>query len=128
VLTAYGDTKLHPLGVVSLSLEHADKHWPVDFFVVDVSAPTIVSLPTRTILDVVRRIHSVQSAKSSSLLEEYADVFERLGNMPGQYHIELDESVLPVVHAPRKVPLSLQPRLKSTLDDMKQQGVIRLGE
>lgn len=45
--------------------------------------------------------------------------------MPGQYHIELNESVTPVVHAPRKVPLALQPRLKAALDDMEQKGVIK---
>jgi len=127
VLTAYGNTKLRPLGVASLTLEHAGKPWPVDFFVVDVPAPTIVGLPTCTMLDVVRRIDAVHSPSGQSLspLEEYADVFEGLGEMPGQYHIELDESVTPVVHAPRKVPLALQPRLKAALDDMEQKGVIK---
>jgi len=44
--------------------------------------------------------------------------------MPGQYHIELDKSVSPVIHARRKVPLALQPRLKTALDDMEEKGVI----
>ena len=125
VLTAYGNSKLCPLGVASLTLEHAGKRWPVEFFVVDVPAPTIVGLPTCTTLDVVRRIDAVQPATTPALLVQYADVFEGLGEMPGQYHIELDQSVTPVIHAPRKVPIALQSRLKSALDDMEQKGVIR---
>ena len=124
VLTAYGNIQLRPLGVASLTLEHAGQRWPADFFVVDVSAPTIVGLPTCTALDVVRRIDAAVTSSTPPLLDEYADVFEGLGEMPGQYHIELDESVSPVIHAPRKVPIALQPRLKSALDDMEQKGVI----
>ena len=121
VLTAYGESKLHPLGVVTLQLEHAGKQQPVDFFVVDRPVATILGLPTCTTLDIVRRIDVLHS---QSLLDNYADVFTGLGEMPGEYHIELDPSVSPVIHAPRKVPLALQPRLKSALDDMEQKGVI----
>ena len=124
VLTAYGDNKLHPLGIASVTIEHAGQSWPVEFFVVDVPAPTIVGLPTCTALDVVRRIDAVKSTQSPSLLEDYADVFEGLGELPGEYHIEVDPSVSPVIHAARKVPLALQPRLKSDLDEMELKGVI----
>ena len=94
---------------MSLTLEHAGKCWPVDFYVVNVPALIIVGLPTCTTLDVVRRIDAVQSATTPSLLDEYGDVFEGLGDMPDQYHIELKESISLVVHAQCKVLLALQP-------------------
>ena len=90
----------------------------------DIPAPIIVDLPTCTTLDVVRRIDAVESAPTSTLLKQYVDVFEGLENVPGQYHMELDNSVSPVIHAPRKVPLAIQPRLKAALDDMEEKGVI----
>ena len=46
------------------------------------------------------------------ILKEYGDVFEGLGCMDGPYHMELDDTVKPVVHPPRKVPLALRDRLK----------------
>jgi len=52
-------------------------------------------LPTCTTLD----IDAVQLTLTGSLIEEYADVFVGLGEMPGQYCIELDESVVSVIHA-----------------------------
>ena len=41
------------------------------------------------------------------LLTEYKDVFEGLGYLPGEYHIVTDEAVKPVIHPPRRVPVSL---------------------
>ena len=35
------------------------------------------------------------------LLTEFKDVFEGLGELPGEYHIVTDESVTPVIHPPR---------------------------
>ena len=32
-------------------------------------------------------------------------------------HIVVDKNVRPVIHAPRRVPLSLQPKLKTALED-----------
>ena len=36
------------------------------------------------------------------ILKEYSDVFEGLGCMDGLYHMEVDETVRPVVHPPKK--------------------------
>jgi len=111
--------------VAELTIEHSGQSWPAEFFIIDESAPTIIGLPTCTALDVVRRIDTVQSTSLPLLLDDYADVFEGLGELPGEYHIKVDPSVSPVIHAPCRVPLSLQSRLKSALDDMEQKGVIR---
>lgn len=40
------------------------------------------------------------------ILKEYSDVFEGLGCMDGQYHMEVDEAVWPVVYLTRKVPVA----------------------
>ena len=39
------------------------------------------------------------------ILKEYSDVFDVF--MDGLYHMEVDETVRPVVHPPRKVPVAL---------------------
>ena len=57
-------------------------------------------------------------------LTEYKDVFEDLGHLPGEYNIVTDESVKPVIHPPRRVPVSLRDQIKAKLDEMVQQDII----
>ena len=38
----------------------------------------------------------------------YPDVFQGLGCMEGALHLEVDESVLPSIMLPRRVPLALK--------------------
>ena len=58
------------------------------------------------------------------LLEEFKDVFEGLGDLPGEYHIAADHTVWPVVHPPRRVPVALREQIKSKLDEMVDSDVI----
>ena len=52
-------------------------------------------------------------------------VFSGIGTFKNyRYHIELDPKVKPVVHPPRKIALSLQPKLEKKLDEMVKQGII----
>ncbi len=45
-------------------------------------------------------------------MEEYKDVFEGLGCLPGEHRISIDDTVAPVVHACRKVPFALREKLR----------------
>ena len=54
-------------------------------------------------LDYVYNTHEAVQAKK--LTTEYPDVFQGLGRLKDSYSIEIDESVRPVVHAPRRVPV-----------------------
>ena len=69
-------------------------------------------------------IDTVNAAKSTELLDQYNDVFEVLGCLKGYYHIELDFSVSPVQHVPRRVPVALKEQLKDKLDSLVAQGII----
>ena len=55
---------------------------------------------------------------ATDMQHKYADVFQGLGKLPGQYHIEIDRDVNPVVHAPRRVPVALRDKLKHELREM----------
>lgn len=59
------------------------------------------------------------------LMQEYQDVFSGVGLFPGKpYHIEIDESVPAVQHAPRQVPVHLQPAYKKELKRLTEMGII----
>jgi len=50
--------------------------------------------------------------------------FSGTGEFSGEHHITVDPSVQPVIHAPRRVALALQPKLKQLLDSMVENGVL----
>ncbi len=49
------------------------------------------------------------------MLEKYKDVFEELGYLPGELHLEIDASV-PPIHVPRKLPLANKAQVKKKKD------------
>ena len=58
------------------------------------------------------------------LLEEYDDVFERLGKLDGKYSIVIDKSVKPVVHPPRRLPVAMTEKVQKMLEEMTNGDVI----
>ena len=52
----------------------------------------------------------------------------RIGELEGEYPIRLDDTVDPIQHAPRRVPVALRDRLEATLDDMVQDDIIEAVE
>ena len=62
--------------------------------------------------------------ESSKLTEinakaEYADVFQGLGRLKDSYSIQIDDSIGPVVHAPKCVPVQMRNNvLRLCLDDL----------
>ena len=58
-----------------------------------------------------------------SIFDEY-DVFGELGCLPGEYHINIDETVKPVVHPPRRVPFALLHNMKAELERLVSLNVI----
>ena len=58
------------------------------------------------------------------LIKAYPDRFEGIGKFPGTYHIYLKEDAIPVVHTPRKCPISIRPLVDKKLDKLLEQDVI----
>ncbi|GBN32147.1 Retrovirus-related Pol polyprotein from transposon 297 [Araneus ventricosus] len=53
--------------------------------------------------------------KLLKLIEEYIDIFEGVGRLPGKHKIILHEDTTPVIAASRKIPLALENKLKDEL-------------
>ena len=73
-------------------------------------------------------IRSVQAEQTvvmkESLLEQYPQVFEGIGCMPGNHHLTIDLSVKPVVHPPRKIPLSMKGKVEAELQQLTELEII----
>ena len=68
-----------------------------------------------------------QIKSKRELKQMYPECFLGIGTFKNyRYHIELDSKVKPVIYPPKKIALSLQPKLERELEDMVKQGIIVL--
>lgn len=128
VLTAYGNSKIQPLGTTTLEARINEKKQLLEFYIVDIRAPTIIGLISCCNLKILQRIDSFTADPGvntvNKLLDEFGDVFEGIGQLSREHHISVDPTIQPVIHPPRRVPLALQPRLKSKLESLVHSGII----
>lgn len=81
-------------------------------------APAILRLVTCQKLGMVKRTHDV-TVKDNNILKDFEDLFSGLGCVMEQHHIQLDSTVAPVVHAPRKFPVALKDKIVAELHGME---------
>ena len=77
-----------------------------------------------TVIEDAEPVEKKRKKEELKGLEEYKDVFEGLGNLPGEHRIKLKENAAPVIEACRKIPISLQEKVKTELKRMEEEGVI----
>ena len=145
-LKSYSGHVIDVRGVTTMPCQYKDKLYQVKFYIVDRKVPAVLSAATCTEMGLVSRIHTVASTSSKDqqadttspassvthtettdtpdILQEYSDLFQGLGCLPGEHAIKIDPAVTPVVHPPRKVPVTLKGKIKEELDRMEKAGVI----
>lgn len=116
-LSGYGGEHLSVRGTCRLQCKHKETKAMQEFYVVDTQALPILGLRACLEMDLIKLVLSVH------LLSEFADVFEGIGEFPGECKIHIDPAAVPVVYPPRKIPFTLRGRLKE-LDRMEHQGII----
>ena len=67
----------------------------------------------------------VKQITAEEVIKQYSDVFDRpLGTFPGEVHLEVDDSVKPVITPTRRVPTALKDDLKEELNRYVAQGIL----
>ena len=123
-LVAFGGHRIMPSGKVTLLCEHKKRLYPIQFEVVD-GVPNVLGLKTSTELNIIKRVEGINSQHVSDPLNDFADVFTGLGCVSNVvHHINIKPNVEPVVHPPRRVPVTLRPAVKAELERMEQLNVI----
>ena len=97
------------------------ERYQVCFQVVDGNYMPLLGRSSCESMGLIQRINAIESV---SILDEFPEVFQGLGCLPGKYHISVDASVPPVVHPPRRVPHSKRVPLKKELDRMENVGIV----
>ena len=136
--------------IVTLPCVHKGKQYAVKFHIVNREVPAVLSASTCTEMGLIQRIHAIDSNNTqplqsinnssrnetmpnvantdqsvkSEIIKEYPELFKGLGCLPGEHDIKINTTVSPVVHPPRKVPITIKNRIIEELDRMEAAGVI----
>ncbi|KAI5750921.1 hypothetical protein M8J77_002494 [Diaphorina citri] len=130
-LLPYGNQmSMMPLGKVMLRSRYKNMDMDVEYLIVDCNAVPLLGLDTCVKLNLIYRVHAIENVALENVTKENLvkmneDLFMGLGQLPGQYHIQLKDNAVPVISPPRRVPFSIQKKLKDTLDQMEQDGIIK---
>ena len=86
------------------------------------------NISTSAILHGCLKDKNLEQAKETIPIKDKQDLIQQyindIGKFQGEYHITVDPSVPPVIHPPRRVPVSLKDDIKNELDDMVKNGII----
>ena len=142
-LRMYDGTIMTPLGKSLIKVKNPknDKKYKIEFVVVsDPNCQPIIGRDTSFQMGLLKiqeenimtvnhttmptMTNETKSPMVDELEEQFPQVLQGTGVFEGKYHLHLDPSVKPVVHPPRRVPVALRERLKTSLDDLEKQGII----
>ena len=124
-LKCYDNSVINTLGVCTLQGVYQNNTYPLRFKVIEGDQKPLLSGTTCIDLGLIT-MHTVCNVtdKCSKLIEQYHDVFEGLGCMGDAYHIDIDSTIPPVQHVPRRVPVAMREPLKCKLAELTKRGII----
>ena len=119
-----GQNQLEVLGQFTAKLKHQNSVAEEQIYVVRQLQKSLLGQPGILALDLIAKIHTLQEV--DKFVNRYPKLFQGLGTIQGEYRISLQEGAKPfALSAPRRVPLSLMPKVKLELQRMEELGVIK---
>ena len=105
---SYWGLIIKPEDLVTVPVKHKDKTTDLNFHEVKMDVKQITGVNSCKGLWLVSKVYLRENSDiPSDIQKEYNKVFQGLGCMPWKYIIKVDPDDTPVIHAPRKIPLSL---------------------
>ena len=134
-------SKRKALGFARLRVEYNGSKHDLNFVIADQKVTPLLGLKSSQGMGLVKimvsgfdttvnNINAVpeqavpENVSSDSVLSPFADVFQGVSCLPGEYSIQLDKEVRPVVHPPRRVPVPKKEAMKAELDKMMTNQII----
>ena len=66
-----------------------------------------------------------EKTTDEAILKRFKDVFEGVGKLPGNLHIQIDDTATPVKMATRSVPEALRQEVKTEIDQLVKDGILK---
>lgn len=76
-------------------------------------------------IEATRNAHQTAAQQYEAVLQEFPEVCNGIGKLPGEYHIHLQPGVKPTVTAPRRVPSAREKAVKAEFERMEENGIIK---
>lgn len=125
-LVTYGNTKVEAVGSIIIECEIKDSWYNIKFLLVKGATVPILGLNACVKLNLIKRVDSVNDRfiSKDSFVVNHEEIFDGTGKIPFEYKIKLKENYTPFVSACRRVPDTLKPVLKRTLENLIQRDII----
>lgn len=140
ILKAYGGSQIDSVGIVNLKCRPITKNTSetVEFFVIKTTNDVgILGLDSCLRFDLIKRVDEVTTIKAQDRLEKTeedqikqrfvdcnSDVFNGIGKFKVKCHFDVDPSVKVTVKPPRRIPMTIQPKVQKALNELENQGII----
>ena len=128
ILYGPGGTKLPVVGTFKASLAYKTKKMEETIYILKDQKSSLLSRDACRKLNLIARVDEVNTSRkpqSPDFKAEFPKLFKGLGMLKKEQHITLRPNATPLcLHAPRKVPHPLLPKVKEEIDRMLRQGVI----
>lgn len=131
-LKSYSGHFIKAIGMTRLPCEFKGQGYDLHFYVIDMDAPALLGADTCKRMNLLTRVDAITNEPSIADLQQetditsgkFADLFDGLGCLPGIHTIKLDPTIKPIIHPPRKLPVSLRDKVRDELSRMEEAGVI----
>ncbi|KAK0148890.1 hypothetical protein N1851_010688 [Merluccius polli] len=123
-LSTYTGDKIHVKGKCNWTVKYKKKTFVLEFIVVKKDSKPILGIQACEQMGLIKRVMALNKGDKMDIFKEYADVFKGIGCLEGEHTIQIDASVTPKVHPPRKVPVTLREKLRTELNRMEKMKVI----
>ena len=115
-----GGVKLRLIGTLDATLSCGDRSYSETLYVIENQGMSLLSRNACVQLNLIKLV-----VDAIDVQKDFPKLFEGLGKVNMQHHINLTEDARPVcLYAARKVPHPLLPRVEDELKRMEDQGVI----
>jgi hypothetical protein len=113
-------------GQIDLPCTYKGVEHNIRFQIIDTQRPlNLLGRDDCMLFDLITRVNTVETA-TQQITSDYADVIgSEIGMLPGEYEIKIDETVEPVIHAPRTVPIAIRDQVKKELNNLVQCGILK---
>ena len=126
--TSLGSTELY----ICLTNAKNGANYKINFVVVNANVTPVIGSISAQQIDLLKiqhhnllKVNIETPLTKTSMLVSYKDVFTGDDKINGKLHLEVDESVKPVILPPRRVPVALKQALKDELMKLEEKGTIK---
>ena len=123
-ITAYGGTTLDVRGKTHQVVIYNGTTRQFEFILVRENVQTLLGLPSIRALGLLHETCEVTDQSTPPVALAYSEIFEGLGQLPGEHHIKLRHDAQPVIQAARRVPFKYRQRLQKQLQEMVEDSII----